>query len=109
MLLSLWTWSLSCIPFLTIHNLRLFDAASLHGIERATKHRYGQGHFLVARNGGIDCQATGLALHVNDGATVAFGTHPQATKGDQTGSTRLAAALQIHAANSSLWIEDNGL
>lgn len=90
------------ILHLTFHDLALLDAASLYGVQGASKDGDSQGHFLVARNGRVDRHAARLALQVQNGAAVAFGTNTKATKGNEARSARLAAALQVHAADTSL-------
>ena len=86
----------------------LLDTASLNGVEGAPKDGNSQGNLLVARNGGVDGQATSLALHIEDGATVTFGADAEATKRDKARSARLAATLEVHAADSSLYSKEKG-
>lgn len=94
--------------FLTFHDLGLLNTASLHGVKGASKDGNSQRDLLVARNGGVDGQAASLTLHVEDGATVTFGTDTDTTKRDKARSARLAAALEVQAANSGLKLQERG-
>lgn len=87
---------------LTLHDLRLLDAATLHGVQGISEDRHRQGHFLVARDGRIHGQAASLALGVEDGASVTLGTDADATKGEEARSAGLAAALHVQTANTGL-------
>lgn len=80
----------------------LHDTAPLNGVQGQTKDGNSQGDFLVARDGSRSHEAAGLALSVDDGASIALGADTDTAKGDQARSARLAAALKIHAANTSL-------
>lgn len=88
---------------LTFHDLGLLHTASLNRVESAPENRNRQRNFLVARNGRVNGQTASLALHVYNGAPVAFGANTEATERDKARSARLAAALEVHAANSSLF------
>lgn len=86
----------------TLHDLLLHQAASNLGEKSQASNRNGHRNFFVARNGCLNGNAANLALSVDDRATVAFRLDTHANERHQARSARLAAALKVAAANTSL-------
>jgi hypothetical protein len=87
---------------LTRHDFLLADAASLGGVQGQTGNGDGQRHLLVAGNGGAGNAEAALALRVDERASVTFRLDTDAAEGEEAGCGRLAAALQVAAANAGL-------
>jgi hypothetical protein len=80
----------------------LFDAATLGGVQGQTSNGDGQRHLLVAGNGGARDAEAALALRVDERASVTFRFDTDAAEGEEARGGRLAAALQVAAANAGL-------
>ena len=93
---------LKLLKLVTLHDLFLVDTTSLNGVESESENRHSQRNLLVARDGSRSDKAASLALGVDDGTTITFRANADAAKRDQARSARLAATLEIHAANTGL-------
>lgn len=74
----------------------------VRGEERQTANGNCERHFFVAGNGRRRDNAARLALGVQNAATIAFGFDTGTAKGEEAGSIRFAAALNVAAAETSL-------
>ena len=80
----------------------LRDANTALGKDGQSSNRHGNGNFLVARDSSRDHEAASVKLGVESRATIVLKLASDAEKGRQAGRSRLAAALGVAAADSSL-------
>ena len=74
----------------------------MDGVQGDTQDRNGDGDLLVAGDRGGSDKAAGLALSVDDGASVVLAPDAEASQREEAGSARLAAALEVGAADPGL-------
>jgi hypothetical protein len=87
---------------LPIHDFLLADATTAGGEDGKAGHGDGDGDFLIARqrDGGDDTAR--LALRVDDGTTVTFGSDSDTTAREEAGRAAFATTFQIATTNTGL-------